>query len=311
MKMPQLSRNVDVSSSYVAVTDQVSHRIMVLKADEWAKGREDAVVWTWSASASNGFEGLEASWGLPTDAKIRWNERLGGGYWMVVTDSRGLAAIVPYPQGDSRQWGWNVGGNPHSAELLPNGNIAVAASTGGWVRIYTSSQGPDCGDYVEYPFPGAHGVQWDPERRVLWALGDDDLVALEITGSDAAPVVREVHKVALPTRYGHDLQPVYGNTDRLWVSTGSHVYQYIKSLNDFDESYSNSDMISRANVKSVGNLPSGQVVSAVPDQVIRPESGSSSNDWCTARIDFVNPSMTGILPGAGIYKARVWNPDYN
>ncbi|GGE02685.1 hypothetical protein [Paenibacillus nasutitermitis] len=44
---------------------------------------------------------------------------------MVVTDSRGLAAIIPYPSANGKKWGLDVGGNPHSAELLPGGILQL------------------------------------------------------------------------------------------------------------------------------------------------------------------------------------------
>lgn len=285
---------------YIAGTDQAYHRIVVLdpEVEDWSAGR--AVVWTWSADTSDGFVDLVSAWGLPTDAKVRHNP-VWGGKWMVVTDSKGLAAILPYPAGDRKQWGLNVGGNPHSAELLPNGNIAVAASTGGWVRVYTSSQGPSSDAYAEYRFPGAHGVHWDADRQVLWALGDDELVALKLEGEADAPVIREVHKTALPTRYGHDLQPVYRNDDRLWISTGTHVYQYVKSTDTFDSAYAGGQAISRPGVKSVGDQPSGRVVRTVPKE-------GSLYEWTTDTIDFsmpFGPDEARVCKGAALYKARI------
>ncbi|MFC5648574.1 DUF6528 family protein [Paenibacillus solisilvae] len=217
-----VSRSSGEAGRYIAATDQASHAILVLDpaAADW--NDEHAVIWRWSPEESNGFRGLTAAWGLPTEAKIRpcavW-----GGLWLVTTDSLGLVAIIPYPEGGSRKWGRNVGGNPHSAELLPGGNLAVAASTGGWVRVYASSQGPDSGVYAEYAMPGAHGVVWDSRMNLLWTVGNDHVAALRVGGSDAAPELREMNLYRLPTRHGHDLQPVSGDPGRLWVSTGAAV----------------------------------------------------------------------------------------
>ncbi|GIO99107.1 hypothetical protein J14TS5_41930 [Paenibacillus lautus] len=292
----------------IAVTDQQAKQIIILdpEAENWA---DSANVWTWAPEGDKGFETLLSAWGLPTDAKLRWNS-VSGSHSMIVSDSAGLAAIVAYPQGD-KQWGLNVGGNPHSVELLPDGNLAVAASHGNWVRVYLSSLGADAVDYAEFPLAGAHGVQWDPQHELLWAVGDDDLVALEIAGTSEKPIIREARRTTLPTSSGHDLQPVYGNPDRLWVSTGRHVYQYIKSKNEFDETYADHEFISRANVKSVGNMPSGLVVTTVPDQLVRAETGCSFNDWCTDTVDLSPAKRKAVLPGSAIYKARVWCAGYN
>lgn len=308
--------------TYVAVTDQAGHQIGVYDLDMRCWDASRALVWRWSAKEDNGFTGLTHAWGLPTDAKVRCCDRWDG-QWMVVTDSLGLAAIVPYPSGDARKWAQNVGGNPHSAELLPDGNIAVAASTGGWVRVYASSQGADAAAYAEYPFPGAHGVEWDAERGILWALGDDHLVALEVSGTPDEPHIRETLKVPLPSPGGHDVHPVYGDRDRLWISTRAKVYQYIKSTGQFDENYEGSEYISRAHVKSVGDAPSGIIVTAAPDGVPRPQTGAPHNDWCTETIDcFHRASVVNraeladahaqlLLPGVALYKARVWIQRYS
>src|SRR5690606_26869809 len=135
--------------------------------------------------------GFSVGWGLPSGVKLRRSEGWGG-EWMLVVDSRGMAAIVSYPEGDRYQWFHVIDGNLHSAELLPDGNIALAASTGGWVRIYTSSQGATSGYYVEYPLPGAHGVLWDPTSELLWAVGDHHLVGLRVFGPPEAPRLERV-----------------------------------------------------------------------------------------------------------------------
>ncbi|WJH36663.1 DUF6528 family protein [Paenibacillus sp. CC-CFT747] len=264
---------------YIAATDQASRRILVMDpaVEDW--NEEQAVTWSWAPSETNGFGRLMTAWGLPTDAKVYRSERWGG-EWMVVTDSLGLAAIVPYPDGDSRQWGLSVGGNPHSVELLPNGNLAVAASTGGWVRVYASSQGPDAETFAEYAFPGAHGLVWHPGSRLLWAVGDHHLVSLSIEGSDSEPLIRETAKVPLPTPYGHDLQPVCGDDDRLWVSTGSRVYQFVFSTGMFLTDFPGSEAASRQDVKTVGSQPSGQIVQTVP------QAAGSLYVWTTDTVDF-------------------------
>ena len=169
--------------------------------------------WSWSPKDVNG---ITLGWGLPSGVKLRRSE-VWGGEWMLVVDSRGLAAIVPYPAGDSYKWFRVIDGNLHSAELLPDGNIALAASTGGWVRIYTSSQGPASDYYVEYPLPGAHGVLWDPTLELLWAVGDHELVGLRVLGT---PTVRCSSRwsARLCRRLGATTCPRVRRSDRLWVT---------------------------------------------------------------------------------------------
>lgn len=300
--------------------DQKNDKIMFFdpNATEW--NDPSSIIWEWAPSAANGFSGLTNAFGDPSDLRLRKSDVFGG-QWLVIADSKGLAAVVPYPAGNSKQWGVNVGGNPHAAELLPNGNVAVAASHGHWVRIYTASQGPDSAEYAQYDLTGAHGVLWDPEKSLLWALGDYHLVALSVNGTDDAPTIQEVLKVDLPQQYrgngdpmpnpsGHELQPVYGNTDRLWISTAKHVYQYVKSTNTFDSSYAGSAGADREAVKSVSNQLSGQIISTQPDYAKVPVGACVFNGWCTDSVDFVNPTYTRTLTGAAFYKVRVMNPAY-
>ncbi|MFK7692459.1 DUF6528 family protein [Paenibacillus sp. HJGM_3] len=294
------------TTSYDIVTTDQSGSGSILVFDRTAAdwNAAGAVKWSWAPSASNGFASPTPGWGRPSDAKLRYN-CLFGGYWMVVTDSYGLAAIVPYPAKNDKKWSINLGTGPnlHSAELLPNGNIAIAASTGGWVRVYTSSQGPTSTTNVQYALEAAHSVLWDPAGNQLWALGKNYLVALTIGGTASAPTLTEKLKIALPTLNGHDLQPVIGDPDRLWVSTGSAVYQYVKSTNSWSSTFAGASSISRVGVKSVSNDPGGQVVETVP-------KAGCATTWCTDTADFFLPGATRTKTGSQFYKARFWNPDY-
>jgi len=277
---------------------------MVMDANVTDWNSSQAVLWSWQPTAANGFGGdLISAWGLPTDLKLRDN-CVFGGRWAVVTDSEGLAAIVPYPAGNSKKWGLNVGGNPQSAELLPNGNIAIAASQGNWVRVYTSSLHSSSDTYATYSLPGARGVLWDPKGNVLWTVGDHHLVALLVDGSRTAPMLTEYLKITLPSIGGRDVQPVFGDVDKLWIPTNSAVYQYSKSTNSFSTSYTGAAQMNRANVRSAGSdHETGQAAQTVP-------KAGCSFSWCTDTVDFFAPDTTRTLTGAAIYKAHFLNPEY-
>ncbi|MCV4231159.1 DUF6528 family protein [Virgibacillus sp. LDC1] len=310
----QSLRWVDASSSLqedydIAMSDQASQKILVMDPGVSDWNDPSAVKWTWAPSASNGFAEFTANWGLPTEARIR-NSDFFGTQVMLVTDSRGLAAIIPYPAGDFKLWAANVGGNPHSAELLPNGNIAVAASTGGWVRIYMSSQRCHSTKYAEYRLESAHGVSWDPHNEILWSLGNGAIVGLKVGGTAANPTLTEHVRLDVARLNGHDIQPVYGDLDRMWVASGGKVYQYVKSTNSLDLTYPGADEISRVGVKAVGNQSSGQVVQTVADVAKNPVGGCTLYTWCTDSADFFLPSATRTKTGAAFYKARIMNPNY-
>lgn len=282
----------------IVITEQGSKRILVLPADQDAWSTRD-YSWTWAPSEANGLGDLAKAWVNPDEAKL--TEREGQRYLMT-TASGGFVGVVPYPQGSGAYWAADVGGpsNPHSIELLPDGNVAVAASTGGWLRVYTASQGQRSTTYTEYPLEGAHGAVWDAQRQVLWALGTHELVALELGGTPAAPELIERTAVPLPTEGGHDLQPVPGAPDQLWVSTGSQVLRFSKPAATFTTRYPGARAINEPGVKSVTTNPeTGQVLTAAPQ-------ADHICTWCTDTVELKLPQGDLTLRGAWIYKARWW-----
>lgn len=286
----------------VVVTDQARDQILVLDARKriWDAGPDSrAVKWAWRPTLEEGFDGLVDNWGLPDEAKLR---HFRGKTYLLTTDSYGLAAMVPYPSGDGSYWAADVGrpANPHSMEVLPDGNVAVAASTGGWVRLYTASQGPRSTAYTQFTFAGAHGVVWDADRELLWAVGDYEVVGLTVGGTAAEPTLTATTRYDLPTPWGHDLQPVPGADNRLWVSSGSRVYQLDVRTGVFHTGYRGAATIDVSGVKSVTTNPAtGQVLTAAP------EAGTGCS-WCTATVRMHLPTDSRTLPDSQIYKARWW-----
>ncbi len=289
----------------VVVTENGANRIHLFepRVGNWSDAA--ALLWTWYPNAANGYPEPVAGWGSPNEVRLRNNPALGGNF-LLVTDSTGLLAVVPYPAGGPRKWSSNVGAVPipQAMEMLPDGNVAVVARVGNWVRLYASSQGPNATDFFEYPLVGAHGVLWDPARQWLWALGSADLIALTVGGTPAAPTLTLARRVALPTATGLDLQAVYGNVDALWVSTGTGVYQYRKSTNTFAASFTDAAAINLPGVRSIGSHPvTGQVL------LTRPKAGNPCTT-CTDTAEFFVRAATRTRTGAQFYKARFWVPEY-
>lgn len=285
---------------YIALTDQKAGDPQILLMNyaqtDWSESNHAAVVWSWRPAES----GISSDgWGLPTEAKLR-NNSVWGGQWMAVCDSYGFMAVVSYP-GKVKKWSATAGrtANVHGIELLPNGNIAAAASTGGWVRIYTSSTSPSSSTYTQYNLPDAHSVLWDPQRQVLWALGRNKLVQLKIGGTDAAPSLSAVATTTLPADSGHDVEPKYGDPTRLWITTGSSTWIY-------DKTTDKATLFQHVSgYKSINNLlASGQVIET------RPRPSCTQDAWCTDTIEFYSPEDVRTRPHAAIYRARIWNGDY-
>lgn len=318
------------SCCWVVTTNQASKKIEVYDPAVTDWNTAAALKHSWYPNASNGFTNPTGGWELPSDARLR-NSTFFGGQQLLVTDSKGFCGIIPYPSLTGKKWAINLGSgvNPHSIELLPNGNVAIAASDANWVRVYTSSQGVWSTNFESFPLKAAHAVLWDPTNNVLWVIGWKNIVndnyadirnhiltALSITGTAADPHIAEVttRRSQLPSFWGHDVQPYTGDVNKLWVSTNSKVYIYDKTTKIFQEAPAN--IGNRSFVKGISNQPSGMVVLTRPDSIKTPipSQPSTLNSWTTAYVDFYSSAgswqWSGHRNGAAYYKGRIFTPDY-
>ncbi|GAA0933722.1 DUF6528 family protein [Nonomuraea longicatena] len=311
----QSAAAADPSDYWVTVGDDTSKQLLAFDpaAPDW--DADAAIQWRWQATRARGFSSAEVAAGVEySDHKLR--ERPDGSQSFTVTTDRGLAAIASYP-GGNRQWAKVIPGNLHSAELLPNGNVAVAASDGGWVRVYASSQGPNASAFAEYKLVQAHATLWDTSTMRLWVTGQDPntmdhiLTALLVGGTPAAPTLREdiSRRAVLPSPEGHDVYGYAYDANLLWVTSSEQVWLFDKQSMEF--SPPGAGGADRTFVKSIGNQPSGQIVETRPDFEKTPPGGCEANVWCTDTVDFYGPDTSRTRTGAVIYKARVWSPYYS
>lgn len=257
------------------------------------------MVWSWSADRAPDLADLSPahSWSQPDEAKSRTR---AGRRYLLTTASGGLVAAVDTATGRTA-WAADVGGaaNPHSAELLPDGNVAVVASTGGWVRVYAASQGPRATAHAEYRLPGAHGVHRDGRTGLLWAVGDDTLTALRVSGTPAVPVLTAVRSLPLPEPGGHDLAPVLAAPGRFWVSTAAHLWQVDPEGGGFTRVRLGTGA-DEQDLKSVGDEPgTGRLLTVAPDH-------AGPCTWCTSVLTLHGPDGVRALRGTQLYKARWW-----
>jgi hypothetical protein len=305
----------DPGDFWITVGDDTSKQLLAFDpaAPDWDE--DAAIQWSWQATRARGFSNAEVAAAVEySDHKLR--ERPDGSQSVTVTTDRGLAAIVSYPSGN-RQWAKVIPGNPHSAELLPDGNVAVAASDGGWVRVYASSQGPNASAYAQYKLIEAHATLWDTANRRLWVTGQDPdtmdhiLTALLVGGTPAAPTLREDtdRRAILPSPEGHDVYGYAHDANLLWVTSNEQVWLFDKQSVEFSPPAA--DEADLTFVKSIGNQPSGQIVETRPDSEKTPPGACTANVWCTDTVDFYGPDTSRTRSGAAIYKARVWSPYYS
>lgn len=184
-----------------------------------------------------------------------------------------------------------AGGNPHSAEIFPDGNIAVASSTGNYLTLFHLDSLASPGEVYkkQIPIPFGHNVVWDKKRELLWSAAKDKLYAYEYNFNCLKPGLTLKKTVQLPGNDAHDLFPVYGK-DSLWFTNTSNVY-YI-DLNTFDITSAN--LVHREDIKSVSSGPEG-----FPTVLMKPEE-----KWWSDKVLDAEGNAVFQENGLRIYKAR-------
>ncbi|HAT93454.1 MAG TPA: hypothetical protein DCS36_13950 [Sphingobacterium sp.] len=281
-----------------------------------------ALKWSWKPTLVKGYSQYAIDhWGLPTDFKVRKVDAWGGNH-LVASCSSGLITIASYPSG-VKKWAYNLGYNPHSVELLPNGNIAVAATDRDSVYLYASSTGTDNLAHAAVKLNKAHAVVYDPLENILWATGNDFVIAMQVGGTDAAPTLTELparrgylNTTSSKNPFGHDLGRDLADDNVLWVSTNGGVYNFNKTTKIFTDGPGDTTGINKTMVKSISRQQSGLFVLTRPDSektTVLPDPVTSPV-WCTRYVDIY--SSSGVFQyyrtksGAKFYRAKIFRTPY-
>ncbi|MBO5221027.1 MAG: hypothetical protein J6C26_01800 [Clostridia bacterium] len=296
----ETSKPVYYGPRKILITDQKNRALSIYDIDkeDWSEPE-----WTWTCDEPT-FTNVDG-------VKYRYDNNAKSDV-LAFCSSGGYVAVITYPRGEVLSYVKNAGGNPHSVEILPDGALVVAASTGGYVRIYdTSGFGDVSKKYTEVSVPGAHGVLWDPEMEILWALGDYYLHAFAVT-EDHKMVELKDESIALTSSIGgHDLQPIYGQPDLFWVTTNEQVLQINKRTKEISTRYDGWVTLSAMGaVKGIGNFMDGTVVLS--------QAAGVRDEWNTdlVHIGTLNPEVqsyefvTRQIPKCAYYKLRVLEREY-
>ena len=266
------------------------HELIVCGADE-VYGLEVAAsgparkVWGWKPKESADLPELLRKQFETTDEC----KPVAGGR-VLVTSSGGGVALFNRSSGAVVFWASAV--NAHSAELLPGGKVVVASSTGeGGNRLVLFDLASSGQPIASEELPGAHGVVWDAEVKLLWALGEVELRAYQLQGLDgASPAFVRKLSYTLPNPGGHDLRPV-PKSDSLSLTTGNHVWLFDRRHLTFLPCGGLADL---PGVKSVDVHPkTGRLA------FVQAEKG-----YTAERVRFRNADGELTLPGEKVYKAR-------
>ena len=223
---------------------------------------------------------------------------------------RSYGCMISYPEGKLLWHTWAAANNPHSIELMPNGVIAIASSYGGRVRFFNPNRKTLRGYAASVPLEDAHGVLWDDDRQVLWAIGRNVLTAYHVELTEKGGVaVTEDHdlRTTIPSNNAHDLVPVYGNKDEIWITTSPHVYRFNKVTGTFSTDYEGKESLDKGSIKGVGNFDDGSIVFIYPDGKFK--------SWTSQTACFLNAAdgmKQEVLRSADghFYKIRIWDTRY-
>ena len=288
------------SDHYVGLTDQLNGRIIIcdLEVEDWTN--DNAVVWEYQNKSFKNIAGI----------KFRDSEYYGEKVVLFCYPVGGV--ILSYETKEILFQTSDIGWNPHSVELLPDGTFLVASSTDNRVDVFAPGKTASC---QTLEFPNAHGVLWDPEYEVVWMVGMDQLSAYSVGGSKDSPKLSPLGGMTYKTPQAgmHDLAPVYGDPNALFVTCSAGIMKFDKEKERFNYTYPGSNYGRIATyAPGVGNFADGVFV------FTSIESGKTVyQDWNTNEVRLYVPlgktggkTFTRRAPNDAYYKVRVLNFDY-
>lgn len=309
-----LEPSTDNGPNLVMANDQIKERIVIYDFDRYEEGDtlEDLEVWSVRTGHAAG---------------LKYREDTVFGDVVLVGGSR--SAIIEYP---SKKEVWattNPGNNTHSVEILPSGNIVLANSTGSCLRLFAASALLDgntakAQSYKDYPLDGAHGVLWDPEYNVLWALGNYELAAYRVVGEGPSQTLQKIGGMGarLPEGKdgGHDLSPDYADDQYLYVTVNACTLRFDKEEGTFDSRFKNYNKLNGYAVKGFSNNLNNNFFMAIPGD----EKGTGTNfeghwkaSWLTDTIYFCYMKTENMMyrlgvkaEESGFYKVRAFVGQY-
>jgi hypothetical protein len=260
-------------------------------------GRMDATSLVWSSNKSSGAAGF----------KLRNHATYGE---VVLSTTGTHAKMISY---ETKKTLWsteNTPENSHSIELLPNGIIAVGGTVGHDIHFYNLNSDDPTAIRFEMPHHDAHGLLWDPKNEVLWGAGSNMLYAYRVSvGEDGSVSVVKDEEMSVEAPEGglHDLQPYFGNTDWLLVTTANRALIYDKVNKTFKDAFDGVTNAVTKSVKGIGIFNNGDMIYIYPDGLLE--------KWNSTILNYVQAGDKKIsIPinsnMGRFYKCRVWYSDY-
>jgi uncharacterized protein DUF6528 len=274
-------------SKIILAADQKNERLVMIDLN-----RDNQEIWEWKAAEDKNVSPDHLRWFINLDEA----KPVFDGKYLMTTASGGGVALIHVPSRKTAWYGY-AGGNTHSAEVLPDGNIVTASTAGNALTVFVTDPEETTQRTVVYDFPDVHNCVWDKTRELLWAAGKNRIRAYKYNNDRKNPALTLFKTVNMPQGNAHDLFPVYGSTDELWLSNSSHIYTYNITKNKFTE-HKTTTGATIATVKSIQSGPEGYVT--FMDQA----NGLGGESWRTDRLTDFDGNIIYQNDNVGLYKAR-------
>lgn len=260
-------------------------------------------VWSWDPYTAC-VPAAQQDWFInPSEVKPVFNRR-----YILMTASGGAVALIRVSDHKLMFYA-NCGQNPHSAEILPDGNIVTAESRSGEINTFVVDTVKVFGVKANTVKLGnAHNVVWDKKRQYLYTTGTmkEGVTALfrfKYNGNRSNPTLTNQTRIYTFDKEsgGHDLFPVLGEQDKLWLTAASAVYKFdLSGVTDATNNNSAEPSCEKvydiADIKSVCNGPDGILM-------LKP-----TEEWWAEGLVNEKGEELFKMDGARIYKGR-WMMD--
>lgn len=270
--------------------EQASTNVVIASG---APGAKPEYLWRWSPHGDPNAAKDARAFGCMDECKIT-----DGGKTVLVCASEGGAAAIDIA---TRRARWYIKlapktAGPHSLDMLPDGRVAVACSTGIDKLVIA--------DVSRHPFepakqkvrnvldlPGGHGVVWDAKRGSLFALGYTNLYELAYSSETMTVTPKRVwdYTEAAGDPRGHDFVP--DGRGGYFMTNHTGIWRFDPDKGSF------TPVAARANVKSFSRDSAKGDLMQVPTE-----------RWWSDRLLVTDRDgkdrVVGPFRGARFYKAR-------
>ena len=219
------------------------------------------VVWEWEPLTGGIPSAKRSLFKNPSECKPVLNNE-----YVLMTASGGAVALIRFADKKVMCYA-ECGINPHSAEILPDGNIVTAESKQGEINLFAVDM--EKGTMVKKStkkIGNAHNLVWDAKRQCIYTTGTINNAGKSVTALFRFKYNNDKENPTLTNQVriytfdnekgGHDLVPVYGETDKLWLTAEHGVYQFDMSASELTAT----TIYEVPDVKAVGRDANGRII---------------------------------------------------